>query len=110
MNDWSPLMSACLDGSLQKVQSQLAEGANVNTADKDGWTPLMIASAKGNLEIIRLLLGRNADVHAVAKNGMTAMKVAQSQGKAQVVALLQEKFAGQPPKAPLLERWNERRK
>ena len=53
---WTPLMRACWDGDLKKVQRALENGALIDSRDNEGRTPLMIATERGHLSIITLLL------------------------------------------------------
>ena len=43
----------------------MAEGADVNTKDKDGWTPSHIAAIISSKEVAELLISKGADVNAI---------------------------------------------
>ncbi len=51
----SSLIEAVSMGDTEKVQTLLAQGADVNAKDNDGATALMWAKKKGQKEIVRIL-------------------------------------------------------
>jgi len=57
------LINAAADGSISRVQSALADGANVNAKRSAGTTALHYASSRGYLEIVQLLVESGADVN-----------------------------------------------
>jgi len=78
-------------GNVDQVRQILADGANVDSVDKDGMTPLQHAAYKGNLELCEMLLALGADVNYSAhENGYTALMFAALSGKKDVVRLLLE--------------------
>ncbi|KAL7919399.1 hypothetical protein ACQKWADRAFT_322996 [Trichoderma austrokoningii] len=62
-NQWNKLRHAdepfiSIAGLTEVVRHRLGEGAESNTADKDGSTPLIAASEYGHVEVARLLLDK----------------------------------------------------
>ena len=53
----------------EAIQKFLAEGANVNEANKDGGTPLIYAAQHGDLTLIKTLVDRGAKVNWVDHDG-----------------------------------------
>jgi ankyrin repeat protein len=56
-----PLLDACDQGDIVKVQKLLADGADVNQCDDKHTTALFIASYRGHTEIVKLLLASHAN-------------------------------------------------
>jgi ankyrin repeat protein len=80
---------AAENGHTYTVQTLIALGGNVNTANTVGWTPLMMASARGDLETMQLLLNHGADFRPKNNWGQTALSEArQSLRATQASALL----------------------
>ena len=83
------LSVACTQGDLDRAQSCLDRGAEVDWPDKGDKTPLFIACDNGHLGLVQLLLARGADVHREAQEfGWTPLSVARRHGA--VFALLEE--------------------
>jgi len=60
----SSLIEAASMGDTEKVQTLLAQGADVNARDNDGSTALMAAVTYGHIDIVHALLAKGADVNA----------------------------------------------
>jgi ankyrin repeat protein/putative intracellular protease/amidase len=66
-----PLMSAVLNGDVNRVHDLVATGADVNELSpiigggNDGQTPLLVACFLGHVEIVKILLAAGADVTKV---------------------------------------------
>lgn len=73
----TPLMEACRSGDLSAVTRLIAEGADVNAANRNGTTPLMYAKTaafgSGDLRIMQALMAAGADVAARDHVGKTAL-------------------------------------
>lgn len=52
---WTPLFTACVDGSLKVVELLIAAGADLERADSSGWTAKEHAALRGHLDIARRL-------------------------------------------------------
>ncbi|CAO3629593.1 unnamed protein product [Cunninghamella echinulata] len=69
----TPLHKASRQNDLNKVQSILEKGCNVNIKDQDGRTALHEAAKYGHVEIIQLLIKYGAMVCLQSKKGKTAL-------------------------------------
>jgi hypothetical protein len=74
------LIAAALAGDLDRVNTLLAAGTDVNARDEDGWTALLLASRDGHQKVARALLAAKADVNAAAEDGATALIAASQNG------------------------------
>ncbi|KAI8334078.1 ankyrin repeat-containing domain protein [Choanephora cucurbitarum] len=59
----SSLHRACISNRLQKAQSLIEQGADVNAKDNQEATPLHLACASGHLNIVKLLIDQGAIVN-----------------------------------------------
>ena len=87
------IISATVNGNLNKVRNLISNGVNVNKADDKGMTSLMWASMKGHAGVVKLLLNNGANVNKADKYGKTPLLVASYWGHTEVVKLLLEKGA-----------------
>lgn len=91
-NDGLELIKAAEEGNIAKVRNLLAQGADVNTKDKDGYTALIHASMNGHTEVVKTLLAKGVDVNAKVagewNNGLTALMGASMNGHSEVVKIL----------------------
>jgi len=58
------LLVAANDGSLSRVKSSLADGANINAKRSNGTTALHSACSRGYFEIVQYLIENGADINA----------------------------------------------
>jgi len=82
------LLGAANSGDMNAVQAAIAQGADVNVADRDGRTALMFASYNGHTDIAELLLDRGARIDDRDSFGRTALIYAASGPYRQTVQLL----------------------
>ena len=85
------LLTAARKGQTDKVASLLAQGASIETTDKNGRTPLMLAAQKGHPETVKLLLAKGANATARDREGWTAFGLtvfASGEGQDAVMNLL----------------------
>jgi ankyrin repeat protein len=75
-------------GQVQRVTELLADGAKVNSRDRNGDSPLNMAAAKGNAELVDVLLQAGADVNLANLAGVTPLMGASFNGKAEIVRKL----------------------
>jgi ankyrin repeat protein len=87
------LLNAVKDGSIDKVNESLKNGADVNTKTPDGITALMIAAQNGKMKIINILLEKGAEVNAKTPDCTTALIRATEYCKISAVKRLLEKGA-----------------
>lgn len=74
-NGLSPLLQACLDNDIVRVEKLVYSG-EVRVAecrDNRGRTPLHLAAYRGNVNVISLLLEKGGDLWARDDNGNTLM-------------------------------------
>lgn len=87
------LIEAAKKGQVDKVESLLEAGADVNARGQDRQTPLMAASLGGHPEVVQLLIEKGADVNATREHRRTALMSATFKGHAEVVRILVENGA-----------------
>ncbi|MCP4696239.1 MAG: PQQ-binding-like beta-propeller repeat protein [Gammaproteobacteria bacterium] len=94
------LIEAAAAGDLTTVKEQLAQGLEVDSADKNGITPLLAASLRGRETMVAYLLKKGATVDQASKKGVTPLSMATFSGSLEVVRrLLDHGAAVKPPKA-----------
>jgi ankyrin repeat protein len=71
--EWTPLLVAAQEGSLESVTALLAHGATVDRADPEGSTALMFACQGAHVAVLRLLLHSGASVQLRDAEGATAL-------------------------------------
>jgi len=82
------LFAAAASGQVERLDSLLAQGADVNGKNGAGRTPLMGAAFSGNVRAIRKLLAFGADPNAADNRGVTALMEAATQGYEDAVKAL----------------------
>ena len=71
------LSSGMKADDITEIKNLIANGADVNAANKDdGYTPIMNAAHGGHAKIVTALLKSGADVNAANKDGYTPIMVA----------------------------------
>lgn len=90
--EYSPLLTASKEGSIEIVQALLAAGAIVNdfwTVESYECTPLCIAAECGHVAVVQALLNKSADPNLYLKStGYPPLHIASQMGHAGVVELL----------------------
>jgi ankyrin repeat protein len=87
--DYTALHWAALRGNKALAELLLANGAEVNAADKTFLaTPLHLAVRAGHPSAAEALLAANADIKAKDKYGRTPLAYAESSGKEDIVKML----------------------
>ena len=76
--NWTPLLNAIGDGSLNGVKALLSVDANVNATTDRGYTVFMsaVSSSERNLDIMKSLVEAGANPHAVSNLGWNAFHAA----------------------------------
>ena len=90
------LYEAAEQGQIEVVKRLIANGANVNEAEKEfGITPLMSAAFKNRVEIVEILLANGADPNAKTTNGKSVLHFAVGGGNEMIVQTLINHGAGE---------------
>jgi hypothetical protein len=93
-----PLVTACGDGDMTKVQELLARGASPDAYGIDFvGTALIAAASSGHREIVTLLLRRGAHVGLEDSSGRTAAERARENGHDEIAQMLDD-AKHKPPK------------
>jgi uncharacterized protein len=79
---------AARTGVVERVKALLAEGANIDSRDRNGDSPLNMAASKGNVALTDTLLAAGADVNLANVAGVTPLMGATFSGNAQIVKKL----------------------
>ncbi len=90
VNNEINLIDAVWYGSIDRVQTLLDMGVDVNAKDEFGWTALMTAVFQRHKEIAKVLIKNGADVNIKNKYGNTALTLATIKGDTEIVALLNQ--------------------
>jgi uncharacterized protein len=75
-------------GQVERVKALLAEGAKVDSRDRNGDSPLNMAATKGNVALADALLAAGADVNLANIAGVTPLMGAAFSGNVQIVRKL----------------------
>lgn len=93
----SPLHQAVTQKSLQSVQQQVKDGADINEYNSTGFTPLMLAAYHGSSAISQYLVENGAKLDLGSRNGrftgFTALHFAVYYGHKAIARILVEKGA-----------------
>jgi uncharacterized protein len=74
--DWTPLMYAARQGSLDAARVLVDAGASLNVTDPDGTSALLVAIINGHYDTAAMLTERGADPNLTDKAGMGALYAA----------------------------------
>ncbi len=74
--DWTPLMYAAREGSLETARVLADAGAELNAQDPDGTTALVFAILNGHFDTAALLVEKGADPNVADSAGMAALYAA----------------------------------
>lgn len=83
----SPLHKASSEGSLEGLESLLAEGVEVTKTDSEGKSALHYAASSGHSEIARVLLDHGAQISESDDNGETPLQAAAANGSVASIML-----------------------
>jgi ankyrin repeat protein len=83
-----PLFDAANAGDTAAIERLLANGAAVDSRDRDHATPLIVAALGGRQDAVALLLAKGADAMARNSGGFTALHAAAYSGAVPVAELL----------------------
>jgi ankyrin repeat protein len=84
----TPLMDAVIEGKIDRVNTLISEGVNVDEQDELGWTALQLAAAYGRVEIVNTLLANGARPNIKNSVGRTALMYAAALGHTGIVRAL----------------------
>ncbi|XP_070547297.1 ankyrin repeat domain-containing protein 1-like [Ptychodera flava] len=82
------LFSAVDSGNVEKVNSLLGGGIDVNVVDKIRWTPLHHAVAAKHVDIVNVLIKAKADINARDMFDNTPLHTACQYGEVDIVRVL----------------------
>lgn len=82
------LIDASYYGEVERVESLLNTGVDINARNQDGVTALAYASGRGHKEIVLKLLANNAEVNTRSNVGSTALMNAAYMGRLKIVNIL----------------------
>src|SRR6202034_1484452 len=74
--NWTPLMYAARQGSLEAARTLVDRGATLNLTDPDGSTALLLAIINGHYDTAALLAEKGADPNIADASGMAALYAA----------------------------------
>jgi uncharacterized protein len=74
--NWTPLMYAARQGSLDTARTLVGAGASLNLTDPDGSTALVLAIINGHYDTAALLAEKGADPNIADTSGMAALYAA----------------------------------
>ena len=94
---------AVRDNDIQKVQSLIRTGADVNSANRYGVTPLSLAATNGSAAVVQMLLKAGANPNSALPEGETVLMTAARAGNADIVKALIARGA----KVNASEKWQE---
>ncbi|MSP62936.1 MAG: glutaminase A [Myxococcales bacterium] len=80
---------AASQGDLRGIQSLVARGIDLDSADYDGRSPLHLAAAEGHAHVVKSFVARGVQVNPVDRWGGTPLDDARRGGHAAVVELLE---------------------
>ncbi|MFP3033743.1 MAG: ankyrin repeat domain-containing protein [Wolbachia sp.] len=88
------LISAAINGSVERVENLVDQGANVNIENEDGLMPLFLAVREGKFNVVKHLIdSKKADVKVSDNYGNTLLHWAAFNGRLKIVEYLIEKGA-----------------
>lgn len=82
------LFAGIVEHDMEKVNSSIKAGANVNLNAFDDWTPLTLAASKGDARIVSSLIQAGANVNKTQANGTSPLFWASSHGHLETVRIL----------------------
>ena len=83
------LHDAVISDDIEKLKSDISEGAWLDLKNESGWTALHYATVKNSEKMIKLLIKNGADINiGDEKRGQTPLRFAAMTGKKEAVELL----------------------
>jgi len=76
ISEMTPLHKAVYRGELERAESLIRQGADLNARTGRGWTPLHLAASRGKADMIGLLLSRGALTSPQDRDGETPLHIA----------------------------------
>jgi ankyrin repeat protein len=81
------------EGDIEKVQSFIKKGVNLNVKNLSRWTALAYACKFGHIEIVKLLVENGADINIPVNSGCDPLQVAIQNNKLDIADYLISKKA-----------------
>jgi ankyrin repeat protein len=75
-------------GDVKSIRAYLADGADINAADKNGWTLLHWAVKYRQLKVVADLITLGADPAKSSRNGWTPLAIAVKNGSPAIIQFL----------------------
>jgi len=101
-NGYTQLMLAAQKGDVAKVKALIAEGADLNLAEKSlKMTALMYAAREGHVEIVDLLIRAQAEINSCNAYKNTALMLAFSNNRREAAFCLLAAGATRPPESQI---------
>jgi ankyrin repeat protein len=86
-------LAAAREGDVNKVESMLADGANVNSTDEEGNNAAFYAMSGENFPMLKVLVEHRINIEARNKDGDTILHIAARKDSLDIVNLLIENKA-----------------
>lgn len=113
--DSDSLWNAAKSGDIAAIETQLADGVEVDARHRSGATALSMAAVAGEVEAVKLLIDQGANVDAKNRDGNAPLHGAAFMGRIEVARLLIDQQAdiniqnneGKTPWDTAAEPWND---
>lgn len=77
-------------GELERIQSLIKEGVDIDSKDRHSQTGLIVAARIGSTDVVRLLVQSGAELDVATKYNLTALMLAVINGHSEIVRCLVE--------------------
>lgn len=84
------LVEAAKAGDVERIETLIASGTDIEQSDDYGWTALNWAAGKGYTAIVQKLLDAGADIAHAGRDGRTPYRIALAAAQVESAELLQQ--------------------